>query len=166
VIALSLVPMISALAGALVDERLRLGITLWRAACRAAGLTPRSLAVFTAELLPGAIIGALMGGLIVIAVSFGSAARARQSLAAHLGCTIAMPVGAWLCALPLPLPFMLVLEAIVTGAVAWLAHAMLRDSRSKYAFLRVPSALQRMAAGAVRGHAHRMKKAVGCGSRS
>jgi hypothetical protein len=123
-IALALLPMVASLIGAAVDERLRLGVTVWRAACRAEGLTLRSLVVFTAELLPGAIIGALLGGLVLLALAIGSNVRARQSLAAHLGCTVAMPIGAVLCALALPLPLMFAAEALIAGAAALLVHQM------------------------------------------
>lgn len=119
-IALALLPMGAALAGALVDEQLRLGVTVWRSACRASGLAFRSVIAFTLELLPCAVIGALVGGLVLLAFAFGtrSAACARRSLAAHLGCAVAMPIGAMLCALTLPLPLMLTADALFAGVAA------------------------------------------------
>lgn len=122
--ALAMVPMAAALAGAFVDERSRLGVTVWRSACRASGMAPRSVIVFTLELLPTAVLSALAGGLLLLvtACAAGTAARARHSLAAHLGCTVAMPVGALLCALTLPLPLMLAVDAILAGATATVAQ--------------------------------------------
>ncbi len=119
-IALALLPMGAALAGAFVDERLRLGVTVWRSACRASGFALGSVIAFTLELLPCAVIGALAGGLVVLAFAFGagSAAWARQSLAAHVGCTVAMPAGVMLCALALPLPLMLAADALLAGVAA------------------------------------------------
>jgi hypothetical protein len=134
VVALALVPMLGALAGALVDERLRLGVTVWRSACRASGLALRPVVAFTFELLPCAVIGALLGGLVVLASAFasgsGAVLRARHSLGAHLGCVLAMPVGLILCALALPVPIMLAGEAVLAGLVALTVVRLLDGARA------------------------------------
>ena len=61
----ALLPMTLALAGACIDERAHLGFSNWRSACRAAGLPLSSLLSFTLELLPTAVLGALVGGIAV-----------------------------------------------------------------------------------------------------
>ena len=120
--ALSMTPMLGALAGAWVDERMHFGVSNWRSACRAAGFSWSSVIYFTVELLPAAIIGMLAGGLL--AQSFAFATRrscdAALCLGAHLSCVIAMPIGLILCALALPLPAMLVTEGALTLLVAWM----------------------------------------------
>ncbi len=118
IVALSMLPMGGALAGACVDERLDFGYTIWRASCRASGFAVRSVMEFTLQLLPCAVIGALIGGLVVLALALRTrhAPRAHESLAAHAGCVLAMPVGLVLCALALPLPLMLAAEAAIAAA--------------------------------------------------
>src|SRR5262245_44393484 len=122
--AISLVPMAAATAGAWFDEHTRLGFTTWRSACRGSGLTLSSLLTFTVELLPTAVIGALLGGLAVLIaglVSRQRACAARVSLAAHAGCLAGMAVGLWLCTLTLPVPILLGVEAALGAAcAAWL----------------------------------------------
>src|SRR4029453_14165582 len=54
-----------ALAGGWMDERRHLGFRTWRSACRAAGLSWPSLFTFTLELLPMAVLGALLGGAVL-----------------------------------------------------------------------------------------------------
>ncbi len=119
-VALAMLPMLGALAGALVDERVHSGVTVWRSACRASGLALRSVMVFTLELLPCAVIGALAGGLAVLAFAVRAAdpVLARHALATHAGCVLAMPVGLMLCALALPLPAMLFAETMLAGLLA------------------------------------------------
>ncbi|MEO8065194.1 MAG: hypothetical protein ABI821_20875 [Pseudomonadota bacterium] len=109
---LAAIPMSGAIAGALIDERHHLGLSNWRRACRAAGFSYSSLIVFTFELLPTAIIGLLLGGLMVQCVAFASREprQAVNCFAAHAGCALAMPAGLALCALALPLPLMLSAE--------------------------------------------------------
>jgi hypothetical protein len=142
-LALALLPMAAALAGAFVDERVRLGVTTWRSACRSSGMAPASVIAFTLELLPCAVIGALIGGLAVLtfALRTASVISMRRSLAAHLGCAVTMPAGVLLCAIALPLPLMLaadvVLAALATFAMGWALNAYPRDAdRGKYAVLR------------------------------
>jgi hypothetical protein len=142
-LALAVLPMAAALAGASVDERLRLGVTVWRSACRSSGLEPGSVIAFTLELLPCAVIGALLGGLAVLALAMraASVASMRRSLAAHLGCAVTMPVGVVLCAIALPLPLMLAADVVLAGSAAlamgWALNAVPRAaSRRKYAELR------------------------------
>lgn len=144
-LALALLPMAAALAGAFIDERLTAGVTVWRSACRASGLALGSVIAFTLELLPCAVIGALVGGLAVLVFSMGagSPASARRSLAAHLGCAVAMPVSVLLCALALPLPLMLAADALLAGLAAFavlraLESGTRRTARCKYAISRAP----------------------------
>jgi hypothetical protein len=118
---LAAIPSTSAVIGGLIDERVRLGFTNWRAACRASGISFVSLLRFTLELLPTAIIGALLGGLLVQLLAF--AMRHRRSdadlcLSAHLGCAIAMPLGLLLCAFAMPVPLMLAAETALGAAAA------------------------------------------------
>jgi hypothetical protein len=121
--ALALLPMAFAIAGALVDERTHLGYTMWRAACRASGVTLGSLLVFTAELLPAAVVGALLGG---IALQIAGAALwhrtdgARTTLAAHAGCALGMAGGLLICVLVPSLPLMLAAETLLASGLAWL----------------------------------------------
>ncbi len=121
---LSLLPAIGMFAGAVFDERHHLGVTNWRAACRAAGLSPRSILVFTYELLPTAIVGLLAGALLVVA--WGITARHRPGMpqacfAAHLGCIAALPLMLPLCALALPPAVTLLTDALLGALAAVLA---------------------------------------------
>ncbi|MEO8019790.1 MAG: hypothetical protein ABI769_18430 [Pseudomonadota bacterium] len=123
---LALLPMSLAIAGALWDERAHLGITNWRSACRASGLSLASLLTFTWELLPTAIIGMLLGGLVVQCIGLRARDRghARACLAAHAGCALAMPLGLVLCALAFPASVTLVTEGALAVAIALgLTHA-------------------------------------------
>jgi hypothetical protein len=123
---LALVPMVLAVAGGLHDEASRLGYSNWRTACRSAGFSPGSLISFTLQLLPTAVIGALIGGLL-LQIS-GVLLRRRHAavpvtLAAHAGCLAGMAGGLALCALALPLGWMLAAEGSIAaaGALAVLA---------------------------------------------
>jgi hypothetical protein len=119
-VVLAWLPMVLAGLGALLDERRNLGFTNWRSACRAAGFSISSITAFTLELLPLAIAGALLGGLVVLAGGLvDRAGHAHGALAAHLGCTLAMPAGLLLCASPLPLSTTLVMEVALAGAITW-----------------------------------------------
>lgn len=116
-----------ALLGGLVDERIHLGFTNWRSACRAAGLSLSSLTYFTLELLPTAVIGALLGGLLILAPAFAASQQAPSvgsCLAAHAGCAIAMPAGLILCALALPIPLMFGAEVALAVAMASILHGL------------------------------------------
>lgn len=141
--ALALLPMAAALAGAALDERLRLGVTVWRSACRSSGMALRSVFEFTIELLPCAVAGALIGGLVVLAFALrgASVTSVRRSLAAHLGCAVTMPIGVLLCAIALPLPLMLAADVVLAGSAAlvmsWALDAFSSaPARGKYAVLR------------------------------
>jgi hypothetical protein len=117
-----------AVVGGMIDERVHLGFTNWRAACRASGIRFSSLIHFTLELLPNAVIGALLGALLVQVLAFSMRASARnavQCLAAHLGCAIAMPIGLLLCALALPIPTMLAAEIMLAVAAASVLQVLL-----------------------------------------
>ena len=133
VIALALLPMTLALGGGWIDEQARLGFSNWRAACRAAGFSLQSIAWFTFELLPGALIGALMGGLCVLL--YGVLARRRHhgahaALAAHAGCALAMVAGLFLCALALPVTLVLGIEALLASIAAGTLLAWFRAARA------------------------------------
>lgn len=117
---------LGAIIGGLIDERVRLGYTTWRSACRATGISFASVFHFTLELLPNAVIGALLGALTVQGIAFMLRPHhASACLAAHLGCAITMPAGLALCALALPIPLMLLLDLLLALAVALLLHALL-----------------------------------------
>jgi hypothetical protein len=129
----ALLPMAFAAAGATLDELGHQGFSIWRSACRAAGLSVSSLLVFTFELLPMAVLGALLGGLVVQYWGLQRRRRAgtaRASLAAHGGCFLGMAAGLPLCALPVPLPGALAAEALIAVAGAALVHRLLRPHRA------------------------------------
>jgi hypothetical protein len=113
--------------GGFIDERNDLGFTTWLSACRASGLSFSSLTHFTLELLPTAVVGALLGALVVLVLAFEGRNRPgnlETCLAAHAGCAIAMPVGLILCALALPVPAMLIAEVALAVAAAHFMSAM------------------------------------------
>jgi hypothetical protein len=124
---LTFVPMILAMLGGAVDQYTHLGFTLWRDACRSAGLTVGALCTFTLELLPMAVVGLLLGGLVVLAVGWLNRAEpcaARASLATHAGCALGMAVGMLLCTLFLSPLVMLIVEPVLAVAVSiWLLRA-------------------------------------------
>ncbi len=127
IVVLSMLPMAGALLGASWDEHQRSGYSVWRSACRASGLSLSSVITFTLELLPSAIIGSLIGSLVVLATApCRGRDRVRDSLAAHAGCVLAMPAALVLCALAWPLPLMLAVESIVAGTAALLILPLLR----------------------------------------
>lgn len=116
---LAWLPMACAALGACLDERRAMGFTIWRGACRAAGLSLHSVATFTLELLPAGVIGALLGGLFVLAVGVSRRGTyARGAFAAHAGCIVAMPVGVLLCASAWPWPLTLATEVALTALAA------------------------------------------------
>jgi hypothetical protein len=90
-------------------------------ACRAAGPELSSILTFTLELLPSAVIGALLGGLAVqglgVLLRYRGCA-ARVSLAAHAGCTLGMAGGMLLCTLVTPSPALLIAEAMLAACAA------------------------------------------------
>jgi hypothetical protein len=134
VVFLAWLPMALAVAGAWIDERAALGFTIWRSACRASGISLTSLATFTFELLPTAMVGALLGGLGVLAV--GARARgpvADDALAAHAGCVVAMPAGLLLCASAWPWPLALAAETALGAIVAVAAWWFMRIRKATYA---------------------------------
>jgi len=134
VVLLSWLPMALASLGAWLDERRALGFTIWREACRAGGISWPSLATFTLELLPTAVIGALLGGLLVLCVGArGRPAGARGALAAHAGCALAMPIGVLLCASSLPWPLTLAAETVLAALVAGSAWWLTRIRKATYA---------------------------------
>jgi hypothetical protein len=119
--ALAAISPASAMLGGLIDERLRQGFTSWLGACRASGYSLRSVVDFTLQLLPNAIIGALIGTLLVLFLAFSARHRTgsiHECLAAHAGCVIAMPAGLLLCALALPFGLTFVLEIAIAAFVA------------------------------------------------
>jgi hypothetical protein len=134
-LAFAAMPLAGAIAGALHDERAHLGFTNWRSACRAAGLSVRSLIFFTQALLPTAIAGALAGGLVVLLMGFlfrQDRDAAHTCVAAHVGCAITMPLGLVLCTLSWPLAVMLVADVALAAAGAWLVLRFLRVRAAVY----------------------------------
>jgi len=122
-LALAALPLAGAVVGALIDERHHLGVTNWRSACRASGISFRSVLVFSFELLPTAIVGLLAGGLVLQAIGFALRHHGRHAdwcFAAHAGCAVTMPLGLALCALALPLPLTLAADALLAFAAAWI----------------------------------------------
>ena len=116
-----------AVLGGAVDEHLRLGFTVWRSACRASGISISSVIAFTLELLPNAVIGALLGALLVQVLAFSMRRRqgsVETGLAAHTGCVIAMPAGLTLCALALPVAWMLLAEIALAVLAAFCVMAL------------------------------------------
>lgn len=121
-----------AVLGGLVDEWSSLGFTIWRSACRASGISLVSVTSFTLQLLPNAVIGALLGALIVQMIAFSIRHRdghVRLCLAAHSGCALAMPAGLILCTLALPTGLVLIAEI----ALAVLAAICLLELRGRFA---------------------------------
>lgn len=123
-LALAWLPMGLATLGAWLDERRALGFSIWRGACRAAGLSPSSVAAFTLELLPSAVVGALLGSLLLLLAGISRRpASARGALAAHAGCFVAMPAGFLLCTTALPSTLTIAAEAalamLATATVWW-----------------------------------------------
>ncbi len=127
-VSLAMVPMGSGLAGAVFDERVHLGFSTWRTACRAAGVSPTSVVVFTLQLMPTAVLAALAGGLAIQATGMlqrhqrGAVAAAT---AAHGGCALGMSAGLILCAFPLAVPLLLGAEVFLTAFGAWVLVALL-----------------------------------------
>jgi hypothetical protein len=126
--ALVLLPMALAVLGAAFDERRNLGFSTWRSACRSAGFSIPSLFSFTLELLPSAVMGALLGGAALQIVGIGMRHRkgmAAASLAAHGGCSLGMLAGLPLCVLPVPVPWLLGAEILLAALAAGLLHRFL-----------------------------------------
>jgi hypothetical protein len=134
VVLVASLPMLGAAAGAWLDERLRLGFTNWRSACRAAGPGLATLADFTLQLLPLAVMGLLIGGLAVLLVGVATRHRREQAgacLAAHAGCALTIPLALLICASSLPLPLMLLADLTITALAAlWLLRLMRPASRA------------------------------------
>ena len=119
--ALAMMPMAFAAVGAWLDERTHLGFTNWRSACRAAGFRLESLLVFTVDLLPAALIGALLGGVLLhfsAAVVWFQPGGARITLAAHAACLLGMTSALLLCSVLPSLTLMLLAEVAVTCIAA------------------------------------------------
>ena len=124
----SLLPMLGALTGAVIDERRHLGFTTWRAACRSAGLRISTLVEFTLQLLPLAVIGLLLGGLVVLAAGALMRDRhARLCVAAHAGCAVTLPVALILCAF-LPPMLMLAIDGVLAALAAGLWLMLMRTA--------------------------------------
>ena len=133
VLFLAWLPMGLAFLGAWIDEQRTLGLTIWRSACRASGISMQSVVAFTLELLPTAVIGVLLGGLIVIAAGLrATPPRARHAFAAHAGCVAAMPIGLLLCASALPWPLTLTTEMLLTALAAFSVTWFTRIRKATY----------------------------------
>lgn len=110
--------MLGAAMGAVLDERHHLGFTTWRTACRGVGVRISTLVDFTLQLLPMAVVGLLLGGLVVLATGALMRDRhARLCVAAHAGCAVTLPVALILCAF-LPPALMLAIDAALATAAA------------------------------------------------
>lgn len=127
-VALTWLPMLAALGGVWLDERLHLGYSTWLSACRAGGVSAASVFAFTLELLPLGVIGLLAGGLAVLVIGtlWRDARAARLGLAAHAGCAVGMAAGLLLCTLAAPMPLLLLAEALFAALIAL---ALLRRTR-------------------------------------
>lgn len=134
---LAALPMLGALAGGWLDQRHHLGFTTWRSACRAAGLRLSSLVEFTWQLLPSALVGLLLGGLVVLGLGALATRHGRPAddcLAAHVGCALTLPAGLWICASAVPLPLMLLADVAAAAVLALLLAPWLRrGSRRRFA---------------------------------
>jgi hypothetical protein len=135
--------------GAAFDEWRALGFTTWRAVCRASGFSPSSIATFTLELLPTAVIGALAGGLIVLLAGFHArGSLARGALCAHAGCALAMPLGLLLCVTAWPWPLTLAADAALASLSAAMVWWFTRIRKATYAHgaargvSRIPAAMR------------------------
>lgn len=131
-VALAMVPMALAIAGAFVDEQLHQGYSTWRSACLAAGVSFPSLILFTVQLVPTAVLGALAGGLAVQLLGVWQRHRhgaACASLAAHGGCVVGMAGALVLCASAVSLPIMLAAEITLTAAGACLLFFVLTPGK-------------------------------------
>jgi hypothetical protein len=134
VIVLAWLPMALATLGAALDEYHALGFSTWRSACRATGISLPSIASFTLELLPTGVLGALLGGVLVLAAGWHRRrAFARDALAAHAGCAAAMPAALLLCAAAWPWPLTLAADAALTALVALAVWWITRIRKATYA---------------------------------
>jgi hypothetical protein len=123
-ILLAAIPSLGAFAGGWLDERAHLGFTNWRSACRASGLSARALLHFTLELLPLAVAGMLLGGLVLLGLGIFLRLRpdvARTCTAAHLGCALVMPLSLLVCASGVPVAVMFAVDVALAAGVAVLA---------------------------------------------
>jgi hypothetical protein len=119
-------PMAGAVLGAMLDQRHHQGFTTWRSACRSAGLRFSTLVDFTLQLLPMAVIGLLLGGLVVLLSGALMRDRhARLCIAAHAGCAVTLPAALVLCAF-LPPMWMLTADLVLAAAAAGFMLALLR----------------------------------------
>jgi hypothetical protein len=123
-----LTPLAGAL-GAVADERLYRGFSTWLSLCRQARLGTLQAVLLQAQLMPlalGAMLMFALLGTLAVAMQRRRAAGARVVLAGHIGCVLAVLVGARLCPLlfgglpsaPLALGGMALLETAVTTLVA------------------------------------------------
>lgn len=118
----AIVPWFAAV-GAMFDEAHHLGFTIWQSACRTSGVSFGSVLHFTWELLPTALAGALIGGLILQLIAFTlrrEPQHAAACLSVHLGCVLTMPASLLICALAWPVPAMLLADVALAVMVALL----------------------------------------------
>jgi hypothetical protein len=128
---LAALPAVGTAIGAWLDESARLGLSTWRSACRVQGISLTSVMQFTWQLLPNAILGALLGGLAVVCLGYRwrRCSRAEECLMAHVGCVLAMPLALLACSLSLPVSLMPVVDAGLGGATALLLWKLFRPQR-------------------------------------
>jgi hypothetical protein len=125
---LAFLPTAGATLGAVLDERTRLGFSTWRSACRTDGISLLSVMQFTWQLLPNAILGALLGGFVVVClgIHWRRCSQATECVAAHLGCVLTMPLGVLACALAFPVTLMPYADAALAAGAALLLWKVLR----------------------------------------
>ena len=134
-----LTPLVGAL-GAVADERLHRGFSIWMSLCRAGRLGPIDALVLQARLMPLALgamlLFALLGTLAVVSQRMRRDG-ARVMLAGHAGCLLAVVAGGMLCPLlfgdlasaQLALGGMALLETAITTALAlFLLRPLLREA--------------------------------------
>jgi hypothetical protein len=129
------IPMLAAIGGAWLDERRHAGFSQWRTACRTAGLSLQSLASFTWQLLPTALLAALAGAFAVQLLAIArreQLAESRACLAAHAGCVLAMPLGLVLCVLVPSLAVTLITEFAMAVLLGLSLLRLLTPTRRAY----------------------------------
>jgi hypothetical protein len=133
---LAALPTVGAACGAAVDERISLGVTTWRSACRASGVSLPSILHFTWQLLPNMLLGTLLGAFVLLCLAVAWRTRGDQfdeCTAAHLGCWLAMPLALVACAVSLPVSVMPLVDASLAIVTAFLLLRVVRRKQASSA---------------------------------